>query len=285
LDPDSWLLVGQITFGIILATLTAAAETALASVNRLQLRDMAASQGRAQMAEALLGSPARLLSTLLVTKIIGSAMVIAATILLALRLGGAAWPLWATVAAIVVLLLTQALPRAWAVGRQERIVLWLAPFVRVLVICLTPITALLRRITDRTAPDSAADNIFLSEDGLRFLLSATDEEAAIEDGEKEMIASIFAFSDKLVREVLVPRIDVAAVSVDMPMMAALEIILKHGHSRIPIYKGTIDNIVGILYAKDLLRYLRDGRTDVPLERILRTAYFIPESKKVNELLQ
>ncbi len=100
-----------------------------------------------------------------------------------------------------------------------------------------------------------------------------------------MIASIFEFGETLVREVMVPRIDVLAVPVDTPMLEALDVILKAGHSRIPVYRETIDNVVGILYAKDLLRYLRDGRTDVPLSKILRPAYFIPESKKVDELLQ
>jgi putative hemolysin len=100
-----------------------------------------------------------------------------------------------------------------------------------------------------------------------------------------MIASIFAFGETLVREVMVPRIDVSAVPVDVPMLEALDLILKAGHSRIPVYHDTIDNVMGILYAKDLLRYLRDGRTDVHLGKILRPAYFIPESKKVDELLQ
>jgi CBS domain containing-hemolysin-like protein len=144
----------------------------------------------------------------------------------------------------------------------------------------------MRRIGQGAVPaGTAVESIFLSEDGLRFLLNATEEEATIEEDEKEMIASIFAFGETLVREVMVPRIDVAAVPVDVPMLSALDIILKDGHSRIPVYRDSIDNVVGILYAKDLLRYLRDGRTDVPLGKILRPAYFIPESKKVDELLQ
>ncbi len=131
----------------------------------------------------------------------------------------------------------------------------------------------------------AAESIFLSEDGLRFLLNVSDEETIIEDEEKEMIASIFAFSDKLVREVMVPRIDMTGVELNTPMIEALDVILKAGHSRLPVYNDSVDNVAGILYAKDLLRYLRDGRTDVPLSKIVRPAYFIPESKKVDDLLQ
>jgi CBS domain containing-hemolysin-like protein len=153
-------------------------------------------------------------------------------------------------------------------------------------ILLTPITAIMRRVGHTGLPEGALEeNIFLSEDGLRFLLNVTAEETVLEDEAKEMIASIFQFGETLVREVMVPRIDVEAVSAETPMLEALDVILRAGHSRIPVFAATIDNIVGILYAKDLLRYLRDGRTDVPLGRILRPAYFIPESKKVDELLQ
>lgn len=287
MDPDSWLLVGLFTLGTAAVGLVAAAETAFASVNRTQVRELAAAgRSRAAMAEVLLGSPARLLSSFLTLKISSYAVVIAAATLLALRLGGMGWTIWAVVAAAIVLLLAHTLPRAWTLGRQAQVVLALAPFVRLLVLGLLPVTALLRRIGQDSTPDgSAADSVFLSDAGLRFLLNATEEQTTIEEDEKEMIASIFAFSDKLVREVMVPRIDVAAVPVDVPMTDALSVIFKDGHSRIPVYRDSIDNIVGILNAKDLLRYLRDGRTDVPLGRILRAAYFIPESKKVTELLQ
>jgi len=272
---------------VIVVGLIAAAETAFASVGRAQVRELsAAGRFQAAVAERLLETPARLLSTFLVARLGGAVAVVGALILLARTLGGAVWLIWALIAALVILLLAHTLPRVWTVGRQLPVVLRLAPLVQLLVLGLTPVTAFLRWIgRDAAREDMAAQTIFLSDDGLRFLLDVTDEETMIEDGEKEMIASIFAFSGKLVREVMVPRIDVAAVPVDVPMTDALNVILKDGHSRIPVYRDSIDNIVGILYAKDLLRYLRDGRTDVPLGRILRTAYFIPESKKVDELLQ
>ena len=110
----------------------------------------------------------------------------------------------------------------------------------------------MRRAGHAAAPaGAAAESIFLSEDGLRFLLNVTEEETIIEDDEKEMIASIFELGDKLVREVMVPRIDVASVPADLPMLAALDVILKAGHSRIPVYSNSVDNVIGVLYAKDL----------------------------------
>ena len=278
--------VGLALLGILLIGFSAAAEMAFASVSRAQLRQLLSAQkARAQAAATLIGAPARLLSTLLLTKLIGFVTVTTATIRLAQVSGQGRWIGWWLLAAVLVMLLAQLLPRAWAIGREERVALRLARSVRVVTFILAPVTALMRRAGHAAAPaGAAAESIFLSEDGLRFLLNVTEEETIIEEDEKEMIASIFEFGDKLVREVMVPRIDVASVPADLPMLAALDVILKAGHSRIPVYSNSVDNVIGVLYAKDLLRYLRDGRTDVPLGKILRPAYFVPESKKVDELL-
>jgi putative hemolysin len=286
---DLWLPIGLMALGILLVGLSAASEMALASLSRLQLRQVVAEdRSRARVAEVLISQPARMLSTLLVLKLTGFVLATAGagTALIASRLASGWLWLWWFLALLAVLILAQILPRAWVVGRQAKAALWLAPMIGGFAFLLTPITALMRRIGHSAVPDGTSEeSIFLSEDGLRFLLNVTEEETTIEDDEKEMIASIFEFGDKLVREVMVPRIDVVAVSVHLSMLEALDVILKAGHSRIPVYADSIDNVSGILYAKDLLRYLRDGRTDVPLNKILRPAYFIPESKKVDELLQ
>lgn len=282
-----WLLAGGAGIGVLLVAFIAAAEMAFASVNRAQLRAvLGARKGRGQLAEALLAEPARLLATFLTGKVLGHTATVACAIFLVLQLGLVQLLPWALISTPVLLLLAQVLPRGWVVARQEQAASALAWPVGVLVFLLSPLTAVLRRLGQKAAPPgTAAESIFLSEDGLRFLLNVADEESVIEEEEKEMIASIFEFSDKLVREVMVPRIDVVAVPLETSLPEAVDIILKAGHSRIPVYQGSIDNIVGVLYAKDLLRYLREGRTDVPLSKILRPAYFIPESKKVDELLQ
>lgn len=288
-DSSGWLASGLLLFapavlGILFLGFAAAAEMAFASLNRNELRQMAAEQRRrGQFAEMLLAEPARLLSTLMVTKVLASAAVVVSATLLSRVYG---WMGWWLAGAVLLLLVVQILGRAWVVSKEGPVAIALAPLVRVLALVLSPVTALLRRLGGGAVPKGTApESVFLSEDGLRFLLHVSDEEAVIEDEEKELIASIFEFSDKLVREVMVPRIDMTAVSHEAPMLEALEVILKAGHSRIPVYRDSIDNIQGILYAKDLLKYLRDGRTDTPIGRVARPVYFIPESKKVDELLQ
>jgi CBS domain containing-hemolysin-like protein len=132
--------------------------------------------------------------------------------------------------------------------------------------------------------EQAGDMPFVTEEEIKTLVDAGEEEGVIQEEEKAMIYSIFELGDTLAREVMIPRIDVVALDVTAPMTEALDIIMEAGLSRIPVYAETIDNVEGVLYAKDLLPYLREGRTDTALRSILREAYFIPETKKASDLL-
>jgi putative hemolysin len=124
----------------------------------------------------------------------------------------------------------------------------------------------------------------VTEEELKTMVDAGEEEGLIEEDEKEMILSVLDFGDTVAREVMVPRIDMVAVEVDTPLDDALELIISAGHSRIPVYRNTIDDIVGFLYAKDLLKVLRE-KASPSLQQLVRQAFFTPESKKVSELLQ
>jgi CBS domain containing-hemolysin-like protein len=113
------------------------------------------------------------------------------------------------------------------------------------------------------------------------------EEQQIEEEEKEMIHSIFEFGDTVVREVMVPRPDMVAVEEDMKLKQVLTVMLKRGFSRLPVYEESIDNIAGIVYAKDVMRRLHNGRSrrEPTAGSIARDAFVIPESKKIAELLR
>ena len=124
----------------------------------------------------------------------------------------------------------------------------------------------------------------VTEEELKTMVDAGEEEGLIEEEEKEMILSVLDFGDTIAREVMVPRIDIVALEVNTPFSEALNVVVSAGHSRIPVYRGTIDDIIGVLYAKDMLAALRDCKTP-PLEQMLRPVYFTPESKRVIELLQ
>ena len=100
-----------------------------------------------------------------------------------------------------------------------------------------------------------------------------------------MIRGIFEFGETTVGEVKVPRVDMTALPVTTPLMEALDVILQQGHSRIPVFDESIDNIVGILYDKDVLKYIRSNQEGVSLRDVVRPALYTPESKRVGELFR
>jgi len=125
----------------------------------------------------------------------------------------------------------------------------------------------------------------ITEYELRNWVDQGASEGSLEQGERRMIYSIFQFGETLCREIMVPRIDMLALEINTALEDALRALKDSGHSRLPVYEDTIDNIVGVLYAKDLLLvYPQEGQTLASLRDMLRPAYFVPEAKKVDELL-
>lgn len=125
----------------------------------------------------------------------------------------------------------------------------------------------------------------VTEEEIQELINAGEEEGLINPEENEMIRSIFSLRDTVVREIMVPRTDMACVSIDASVREVLAGIIACGHSRIPVYEGTVDNIVGLIYAKDLLKYWGLDDSLIELRKILRAPYFIPEAKNLEQLLQ
>ncbi len=295
-DPSSsiWLPAAFLLVFLILTALAAAAEAALTSLNRVRLRGLLdRGMSRSAAIESLLEDPQRSMVTLLILNGLGLIGAASAATLLTLRLAQTGWLEFVFLFAIALLLLAfaQIIPRAWATSHPERAAIVVARPIDLSATLLWPVVRvfdLLSRGVSELGGDEdqpIVQGLAMSEEELRLLVGAGEEEGLIEEDEKEMIAGIFELGKTLAREVMVPRISVVAVEVDTPVLNALDVIIEAGHSRIPVYRRSIDNIVGILYAKDLLNYFRDGQTNVPLCDIVRDAYFIPESKHVDDLLQ
>jgi CBS domain containing-hemolysin-like protein len=127
---------------------------------------------------------------------------------------------------------------------------------------------------------------FMSEREIRHIVDVAEEQEVIEQQEREMIHSIFELGDTLVREVMTPRPDMVVIETNYTLQAAAELAVKHGFSRIPVYENEPDNIIGVLYTKDLFRPLRgqDDRVH-SLKDLVRPAYFVPETMKVADLMR
>ena len=124
----------------------------------------------------------------------------------------------------------------------------------------------------------------MTEAELRNWVQEGQPQGSLEKGERQMIYSIFHFGDTFAREVMVPRVDVLAVDVTSTIGEARQALLDSGHSRVPVFEDTVDNVIGLLYAKDLLAVQNDNLSLDSQRQILREAYFVPEAKKVDELL-
>ncbi len=124
-----------------------------------------------------------------------------------------------------------------------------------------------------------------SEEELQELIDASEQQGIIDQEEGGMLQSILELDETIVREIMVPRTDMVCADCEQPLSNILKAILKSGHSRIPIYRENNDNIIGLIYAKDLLRYWGQPLDDIPLEDVLRPPLLVPESKLVSELLK
>jgi putative hemolysin len=198
------------------------------------------------------------------------------------------YPLVWLLGAMLMLIFGEQIPAALASARPERLAMAFVGPITILLRILSPISLLVLSISSRLAASvgGKASISYVTEEEIKTLVDAGSEEGVIEDEEKEMIYSIFQFSDKVAREVMVPRIDIVALSTETPIRTALDTILAVGHSRIPVFEGTIDRIAGLLYAKDLLTIWRDGDDKVrTVGEIMRPAYFVPESKRAGALLE
>ncbi|MCF6267920.1 MAG: hemolysin family protein [Desulfuromusa sp.] len=124
-----------------------------------------------------------------------------------------------------------------------------------------------------------------SEEELQELIDASEQQGIIDEGEGDMLQSILELDETILREIMIPRTDMVCVDAEAPFGNILKTILSSGHSRIPVYKNNIDNIIGLVYAKDLLRFWGRPIDTISLTEILRPPYLVPETKKVSVLLK
>lgn len=287
------------TFGLILLGLLivasaffSAAETAFFAANRLRLQQRAqAGETPARIADRLLEDAGRLASTLHIADSIANvaASVLAAGLFLRL-FGPERTLLWAFLAMVVLLVVVgEIAPKTVAARHADALTLAFARPINLLSRLLGPVIRLLSLAgTVMVRPLGGRVNInspVVTEEEIRALVKMGEEEGVIEQEEREMISSIFEFGDTVAREVMVPRMDMDVLEDTATAGDAVQLILATGHSRIPIFHESIDNIVGILYLKDLLRPLAEERPTVSVVELTRAVYYVPESKRVDDLFR
>jgi len=284
----SWEVVGLVLL-LVCSALLNGAESAYFSLGRLRLRRLADSTEVPDPLAPLIRRPHDLLVTLLV----GITLVDIAASALAAFVGEqlfGGWGLGVAIAAMIFLttVFTEVLPMTVALEHPQRFAAWVSRPVAWLSVLLTPVRVVLSGLTALTLKTLGAterSEPLLTTDELRTLVDVGAQEGVVERDEREMIHKALQLEDTLVREVIVPRPDMFGLDVSTPPDQILEALRENLHSRVPIYEGTVDRIVGILYTKDLLPYVRGLPPGFDLRAHLHPPYFIPESKRVHALLK
>ena len=286
---------------IIINAMLAAAHAALTNTNKTHLRELA-DEGNihAKNALALAEDAARLLTVRQVmSAILRFAEAGVLTVALAqpeigaltgigLSPEAARWVAYGgalILGATIAVLFGELIPASFSATRPDALAMLLARPMTILYAVLWPLSSAMMGLSTRLVAmfGGRGTSASITEEAIKTLVDAGSEEGVIEDDAKAMIYSIFQFGDTIAREIMIPRIDIVALDVDTLLAEALEVARSKGHSRIPVFKESIDRICGLLYAKDLLAI---ERTDPRRVRdLMRPAYFVPESKKAGTLLE
>ena len=291
MGATGWVELLIIVVALVLAALAASAETSLTSISRVRLRQLVEQKvPQAILIDRLHKDPNSYLSTILIVNTVAIIVASSAATLLSLHLYQQQAPEWlvSLVLSLVVLVFCEITPKTLSLQRAERVALRMARLVAAATVVMRPIVYLLTGVTrlvlTMIGQRRQVRGPFVTEEELKLLVSVGEEEGVIEEEEREMIHGIFEMGDMRVREVMVPRTDLVAIEANQPIERAVELVTRHGHTRIPLYESSLDHIIGVLYAKDLLRAIVRGEPKT-LREIARKPYFTPESNLVQDVLR
>ncbi len=283
---------------LALSAIFSSSETALTSVSLAKISQLKEeNEKKAKLLKRIKLKMGDILATIL----IGNNIVnIAATAILADLLNnissskGSSTLVTTVIMTVLILIFGEITPKSFATQNPMKVAVKVARPIEILSFIFKPVLIVLTKITNiiikMLGGEVLKNSPFVTEEEIRSLVDVGEEEGILKYQEKEMIQNIFEIDDLHVGEVMLPRIDMIALDEQTTIKEALDLIVECGHSRIPVYKDTIDDIVGVLYAKDLLPFSffkRDTEelSEKTITDLMRPAYYVPETKKVNLLLK
>lgn len=284
MDPDSsilgswqmWLLL----FLIMASAFFSGSETALMSVNRLRLR-AAADQGtpRAILLSKLLEVPDKFITAILIGNNIVNILASSVATALAIKLWGSVGTgIAAGVMTIVILTFCEILPKSLATRFADSLAMHVGPIIAFLTRLLAPIVFLFNRLSNflaRLIGGDAEPISRVTEEEIQTLINLGQEEGVLDDHEHSLLRSIFDFNDTTAEEIMVPRIDIVGIPVTASIEDLGEAFAEHRYSRLPVFDGSLDNIVGSVHMKDYIR--NADNPDFNLKEIMRPVLFVPET--------
>ena len=290
---EKYLLVGQflaLVFLLALSAFFSASETALTSLGKLKTKSLIE---RKKSLSAWLNNPNSLLTTILVgNNIVNISAAVLLTFILIQLFGettaGKIGAISTGMMTFLILVFGEIAPKTYARENAEKVALRAIELLSFFFYILFPLVKLFLFIAGQIIRVCGGEKKrfepFMTEDELRGLIGMGGKEGILEEEKKEMLEGVFELGETKVREIMIPRPDIVAVEIGADLDEVHRVAMSAGHSRILVFKGKIDNVVGILYVKDLLGLWPKGEKK-PLSELMRTPYFVPEGKRVDELLR
>ncbi len=281
-----WFLLIILLF---ISAFFSATETSFMSLSRFKIHHLVKKNiNNASLVMKMIANPSQLLSTILVGNNLVNIAASALATSIALRLfGQAGIGIAVSVLTLFILVFAEITPKTYAAANSESLSLKIARLVRWIEIIFYPIVKLLGIITGLLmkilGSKAKISRITISEEEIRTLIELGKNTGSIAPDEVEMISKVFDLNDTLVRDIMIHRVDIIGISIDTTLEQAWEVFVDTAHSRIPVYKDTLDNIIGMLYAKDLLKH--HNSIDIEsIGNIMRKPYYVPVTKPINDLL-
>ncbi len=278
---------------LVLSAFFSSSEIAMFSLADHRVDSLAEESTAGQLLQRLRSDPHRLLVTILVgNNLVNIAMSSIATGLLSFYLGnGGLAVVLATIGiTALVLLFGESAPKSYAIENTESWALRISRPLKWAELLLMPLIVLfdyLTRVVNKiTGGRSAIETSYITRQEIRDIIETGEREGVLDEEEREMLQRTLRFNRTIVKEVMTPRLDMTAISKDASIEEAIETCIHSGHARTPVYEGSLDNVIGVVHIRDLVRDLNYGEldTDVRLEDLIQPTLHVPESKNVDELL-
>lgn len=287
MDSHSTTMILVLVCLVFLSAYFSATETAFSSLNRIRLKNMASGGNRrAQTALSLSENYDELLSTILVgNNIVNIASASIATTLFVAALGDGAGPTVSTVVmTVVVLIFGEVSPKSLAKENAESFAMFSAPLLRVLVVVLKPVNFLFTQLKKGLHKFFRVKSDYsMTDSELLTIVEEAEQGGGIDEDEGAMLRNVIEFDDIEAIDIMTPRVDVEAVSFDAQKDDVAALFRSTGFSRLPVYKETIDSIIGVIHEKDFYSFVWDTQQEI--DSIIKPAEFIPPSMKVSALLK
>ena len=275
----------------VISFFLSAAETSVIALSKIRLRHMIA-QGvrRAKSIQQLVTKSDKFIASILIGNNFVNIAISAIVTAIFVHILGYNWGVIVAtlVSALFILILCDITPKLLATKHTEKVALFTAPFMEMLLRLLGPIAHIFIAISNFIlrilGMEPTRRSPLITEEELRLMIEVGKEEGVLSDEERKMLHRIFEFGDTKVGGVMVPQEKIIGVNINSTPEQLLNIFVEEGHARLPVYENSIDNITGIIYARDLLYVLRDKGLFV-LNDLVHKPYYVPASLRVNELLQ